>query len=320
MQKQKIVLIAGIVLAVVVVVLIKVYLDQQRIALQKAADEEVSRRQKNQTSVLVAKEDIPKGTVMESSLFEPKIVPREHLVLQAVTSADRIGGMVAVIPIARGEQIALTKLSFPRQVRRGRGGGLAEATPVGKRAITINVDNVASVAGMVRPGNYVDILAMIPVPRVTPDGKQMSQPATVPLFQNVLVLAVGQDISHDFGSQEGAAEGGGRYDKGSPQQSRQQQQQQGKQGSLITLALTPQEANLAAFVQEQGKFRLILRSPADSQMQPIQSISWEALFQYLMPKEMGAAAAGAQKPEDSEPKAYVEIYRGLKKEKVPLSK
>ena len=165
---------------------------------------------------------------------------------------------------------------------------------------------MASVAGMVRPGNYVDIIATIPVPGLNPEGKQTVQAATVPLFQNVLILAVGQRISTVAPS----AEEGGRYTEG--QQPTPQPQQQ---SSLITVALSPQEANLAAFVQEQGKLRLILRSPADSQLEAVQPISWEALFKYLMPKE-----AQQKEPEPTEPEAYVEIYRGLRKEKMPLSK
>lgn len=314
MQKQRIILIMGIVLAAVVVFLIKFYLDQQRRVVEDEAARKVARIQENQTSVLVAKQDIPKGAPLSPDLFEPKIVPKEYVVPQAVTSGDRVSGMVAVAPIVKGEQIALTKLTFPREAHAG-GGGLAEVTPVGKRAITINVDNMASVAGMVRPGDYVDILALIPVPSVSATGREVNQPATVPLFQNILILAVGQQIN----TVTSAEEESGRYDKGQ-QQPKPQPSPQPQVSSLITLALAPQEANLAAFVQEQGKFRLILRSPIDTQLQPIKPISWEALFQYLMPKEAAPGVKQAGKPEEAQPEAYVEIYRGLRREKIPLSK
>jgi pilus assembly protein CpaB len=308
MQKQRIILIVGIILAVVVVFLIKIYLDQQRQALEAAARQKAARMQENQTSVLVAKQDIPKGTAISPELFEPKIVPKEYAAPSAVTSVDRIDGMIAVVSIAKGEQISLNKLTVARETSSG--GGLAESTPVGKRAITITVDNMASVAGMVRPGNYVDVIATIPVPAVSPEGKQIVQAATVPLFQNVLILAVGQQISTVSASE------GARYTKDGQKQP-QPQPQQPQAGSLITIALTPQEASIVAFVQEQGKLRLVLRSPADSQVQPTRPINWEALFQYLAPPE---AVKQASKPESAEPMAYVEIYRGLKKEKVPLSK
>lgn len=297
MQKQRIILIAGVVLALVVIYLIKVYLDQQRQIYKEEAARETANVQANQIAVLVAKQDIAKGTAIDPEMLETKIFPREYVTPQAVTSLDRIAGMVTVTQIPKGEQIALSKLAYPRQA-----GGLAEVTPVGKRAITINVDNLASVAGMIKPGDYVDLTAMLPVPVQIAEGKQSTQVASVPLFQNVLVLAVGQET----GSVRAAE---GRYSKGEGGQQRQEI------SSLITLALSPQEANLVSFVQEQGKFRLVLRSPADSQMQPLRPITWEALFQYLMPSE-----TDKQPKEEIKPTGYVEIYRGAKREKVPLSK
>lgn len=296
MQKQRIILIiVGVVLALTAVFLIKVYMDKQRQIAIEEAERQAAKKQENQISVLVAKQDIPKAALIKPEMLETKIFPREYVAPQAVTSLDRISGMIVVAPITAGEQITLSKLSQSRQT-----SSLAEATPVGKRAITINVDNLASVAGMIKPGDYVDLIASVPIPMQTPDGKQVAQAATIPLFQNVLVLAVGQEISV-------VSPAGGRYTE--------KDEERRQSSSLITLALSPQEANLLAFVQEQGKFRLTLRSPADSQLQPLKPMSWEALFQYLMPKETAKPEAKAEAPVE-----YIEIYRGLKKEKMPLSK
>lgn len=303
MQKQRIILIVvGVVIASVTMYLIKVYLDQQRQIYQEEAAREAAKKQENQIAVLVAKQDIPKGTVIKPEILETKIFPRAYVVPQAVSSLDRIAGMIAIVSIPKDEQITLSKLAYARQA-----GGLAEATPVGKRAITINVDNIASVAGMIKPGDYVDLIATLPVPALTAEGKQITQLASVPLFQNVLVLAVGQEMGLV------SPEAEGRYIKGA-----EGRELKREIPSLITLALNPQEANIVAFVQEQqGRFRLVLRSPADSQMQPLKPVTWEALFQYLMPPKE------APKPElkvEIEPTGYVEIYRGLKREKVPFSK
>ena len=302
MQKQRIILIAGVVLGLVAIYLVNVYLAQQRQVYQEEIRRAAANAQAveaNQVGVLVAKQDIPKGIAIGPEMLETKNFPREYVAPQAVTSLDRITGMVTVTQIPQGEQITLSKLAYPRQV-----GGLAEVTPVGKRAITINVDNLASLAGMIKPGNYVDLTAMLPVPVQIAEGKQATQIASVPLFQNVLVLAVGQEI----GSVR-ATGAEGRYAKGEGGQQRQEA------SSLITLALSPEEANLVSFVQEQGKFRLVLRSPADSQMQPLRPITWDALFQYLVPQETARQTQGEIKPT-----GYVEIYRGAKKERVPLSK
>lgn len=299
MQKQKIIILAiGIVLAIIAVFMITVYLDQQRRLMQEKAKMAVAQTLANQTSVLVAKQDIPRGALIDADMLTAAIVPNQYLQPQVVTSSDRIAGMVTVASIAKGEQITLSKLA---QAKQQAGGGLAEITPIGKRAITISVDNIASLVGMIRPGDYVDVIAMVPVPVQTADGKQATQVAAMPLFQNVLVLAIGQDTGGM------PREGGSRYKK----------EETKEVSPLITLALGPQEANLIAFVQEQGKFRLVLRSPADSQIQPVQPASWDTLFQYIMPKD---ASTKPEVAKEQPATNYIEIYRGLSKERVPISK
>lgn len=305
MQKQRIIIIIGILLAVVAVFMTKTYIDQQRQQVIEEAKKKIANIEqtlpKTQVKVLVASKDIPKGNIIAADSLTTSIVPEQYLQPQAVSSADRILGMVAVVQIAKGEQITLSKLVQPRQL-----GGLAEGTPIGKRAITISVDSLSGLGGMINPGNYVDVIALLPVPVTTTEGKQVNQIAVMPLFQNTLVLAVGQNTGTVSAPTSGRkAQEADQRSEGSP---------------LITLALTPQEANLIAFVQEQGKIRLTLRSPADAQVvQSIQPASWDTLFKHVLPQQQEA------KPQVSEIAAsssdsYVEIYRGLNKEKVRLGK
>lgn len=293
-KQQWIILTIAIGLALIAVFMVNAYINQQRRAIQEQAERSLANIQANQTAVLVAKKEIPRGMVIDAEMLETAIVPNQYLQPKAVTSLDRVVGMITIAPISKGEQLSLTKLSSFRG-----GGGLAEATPVGKRAITISVDNIASLAGMIKAGDYVDVIAMIPIPVQTQEGKVATQVAAMPLFQNVLVLAVGQETAASPAQE-------GRYRK----------EEKREISPLITLALGPQEANLIVFVQEQGKIRLVLRSPADSQIQPIQPIGWDTLFQYLMPKE----APQPEPKEELKAVEYVEIYRGLSKERIPLSK
>ena len=290
-EKQKIILIAGVVLALLAIVMTKMYLDQQKQVVQEEKRREIANMQANQAAVLVSKRDIPEGSVIEPEMLETAVVPNRFIQPQAVTSLDRIAGMITIAPISKGEQISLSKLM---NERKSDGGGLAGATPSGKRAISIVADNIASLSGMIKPGDYVDVLATIQVPEKGADGQVTAQMAVVPLFQNILVLAVG---SNTGGMESGS---GSRYAEKSS-----------SDNSLITLALGPQEANLIAFVQEQGKVRLVMRSLADAKVEPMAPASWETLFQYISPQSM-------EKPVDTN--EYVEVLRGLNKEKVPLSK
>lgn len=294
MKKPQLILISGIILILVALFALRIYVEQIRTEAERKAKERLKKSQANQSAVLVAKKDIDRGVVIEPDGLEVQVFPNQFVQPGAVTSLERISGMTTVAPISKGEQITLSKLTYQRT------GDLASITPVGKRAVTIPADNISSLSGMIKGGDYVDVIGMIPVPMQTADGKTVAQVRVTPLFQNVLVLAVGQNLGT-------APREEGRYRK--PESEREST-------SLITLALSPQEANLITFVQEQGKIRLILRSPTDAKIEPIQPASWETLFQYLMPQQ--PVAQGIQEPKEEGP--YVEIYRGLNKERIPISK
>ncbi|MFA6217543.1 MAG: Flp pilus assembly protein CpaB [Candidatus Omnitrophota bacterium] len=293
MQRQKIMLIAGIVLCGLTAFMVKVFIDQQKQEVIEKAKKQLQEIQANSSTVLVASVDIPRGSPINADSLETTIIPNQFIQPNAVNALSRIEGMITMAPIARGEQVTLSKLMQSRQA-----DGLADTTPIGKRAITITVDNISSLAGMLKPGDYVDVIAALALPMQGPNGTVASQPAVIPLFQNIQVLAVGQELTSK-------TKGESRYKK-----------EETKEASpLITLALTPQESNLIAFVQEQGKIRLVVRSPADSQVQPFQPVGWDALMQYIMPQ------LGEPKVEEVKvPDEYVEIYRGLNKETVILPK
>jgi len=207
--------------------------------------------------------------------------------------------MVTVAPISKGEQVSLSKLI---KERKSDSGGLAGATPSGKRAITIVADSLSSLSGMIKPGDYVDVLAIIQIPITGQDGKAIVQTVVVPLFQNILVLAIGQNTGGV------KVTSSGRYAEASSSSA-------GGSGgnTLITLALGPQEASLVAFVQEQGKIRLVMRSPVDAKIEPITTATWESFFQYVMPPKQNVEPV-------VDTNEYIEVIRGLSKERIPLSK
>jgi len=306
-MRKKLPLIIGIVLALVAAYLIKVYTDQQRSAVIADANRKLAKLQSEQVSILVASRDLPKGSVLDRNSVETIIVLKQYVQPQAATSLDRVSGMFAVVPISKGEQITLNKFISAKAAGISNESSLAMVTPIGKRAVTISVDSIAAVGGMVRPGDYVDVVAMISVPVTNTQGKQTSQPAAVPLFQNVLVLAIGQNISASFPQDD--------EDKRSKKSSK------ADSSPLITLALNPKDANLLGFIQDQGKIRLALRSPSDAKIEQVSPASWDSVFQYLAPVETDEVKTKkAELSKESEPESYVEIYRGTNKDKIPVYK
>ena len=116
------------------------------------------------------------------------------------------------------------------------------------RAMSISVNGPASVSGMVKPGDSVDVIGTFDFP--DDDGKiRRGDPVTCTILQKVLVLATGSETSK---SRMAAARGG----MGS------MRSQQGY--STVTLAVTPREAEMLAFAEQvRGRLVLTLRNRND---------------------------------------------------------
>jgi len=296
---KRISIVIGIVLAIFAVFLIKLFLDQQTQKVDEKVKEIASQMQASQSSVLVANQNISAGAPLDATMFESVVVPSDKIPPQAARSLAEVVGMVTSDAIPRGAPINLTKLVPGQGAPSGPSSTtLSMVTPPGKRGITIPVDNLSSVGGMIRPGDYVDVICSISSPTKTAEGKEVKKEGILPIFQNVLVLAVGQEIAEPGGYKR-------PVDK----------KENAPAAPIVTLAVTPEEANILAFVQEQGKIRLILRAPSDSQVSQLKPIGWDNLLKYLTPAE-------ARKPDKAkeEPTEEIEIYRGVERQVMPLSK
>jgi pilus assembly protein CpaB len=114
---------------------------------------------------------------------------------------------------------------------KGSGLGLAPTIPVGMRAVTVRVNDVASVAGFVLPGMRVDVLVTGRPP--SGDGDM-----TTTVLQNVVVLSAGTTIQAD-------ARG------------------QAIQAPTVTLLANPAEAELLTLAGNDGRLQLVLRNSSD---------------------------------------------------------
>jgi pilus assembly protein CpaB len=132
--------------------------------------------------VLVAKKDIFEMERLDESMVEFTEVPHRFVQPKAVTSLEEVVGQVSAVPIFQGEQIVATKL-----VAFGWDTGLAMKVPPGLRALAIPITDVTGVAGLIKPGNYVDLYGTFKV-----KGKSADEviEATRILQQKVRVLSV----------------------------------------------------------------------------------------------------------------------------------
>ena len=287
-------LIIAVAAAFIATILVITWLNQQ----QRRMAEDMSKRFKelhaNTVDAIYAKTDIPMGKIISEDMIFTKPMTKNSLPPEAATSVARVIDRIAALNIKEDSIILLDMVGPPV----ARESTLAARTPIGKRAISVPVDNISSLVGMIRPGDYVDVISLILLPAATAEGKQATQPAMVPLFQNVQVLAVGSQL--------------GRPQEAELSLRRRREEPESRESApLITLALSPEETNLLAFVQEQGKIRLVLRSPADAKTEAVQPANWETLLKYLYPNI-------DLHPVEEEP-SQVEVVRGFKKEMMPIT-
>ena len=74
---------------------------------------------------------------------------------------------------------------------------LAIKTPAGKRALTVQIDSLSAVGGLINPGDFVDVLARLNVPREAAGGTGgPAEQITAMVFQNLQVLAIGTNLSN----------------------------------------------------------------------------------------------------------------------------
>ncbi len=138
-------------------------------------------------------------------------------------------GRVAVVDVVQNEAILYAKLA-PLDATRG----VAALVDPAKRAMSVRVDEEVGVAGFVKANDHVDLFVTVDA---IEKGDTESKGITKLVLANTLVLAIGTELVRT-----------GKDETATPVQ-------------VITLEVTPAEAEKLAFASTRGKFRLALRSP-----------------------------------------------------------
>lgn len=233
MSRRTIALVAAVVLAAVATVALISYVQGAR---NKIEEKEAP------VDVYVAKEAIPQGVsgdaVISQGLIVKETVPSKLRPEGAITSLLEIKGRVAAVTILPRETIIGARFVAPGQA----GGGLP--VPVNRVAMSIEVDIPQGVASFVRQGDRVGIVGKVLVPATGTNqqtGQKQTEPKAKFIVQNVAVLAVGQRVVtvQEDGTQ-------------------QQKAQTSTSKVLITIAVTPGQAERLVFAVLEGDVYFVL--------------------------------------------------------------
>ena len=233
-MKRQIVLIVSLVCGLIAAILTRAYLTvkENEIKAEKAR----LVKKYGSIDVLAFNHDVPSGSVLSKADFGKLTVPAIGMRGQAVTEenlADVIGRKTK-------------EVLFWSDVEGGdpRAKGLSSDVKRQMRAMSINVNGAASVSGMIKPNDHVDVIGTFNFP--DDEGKiKRGDPVTCTILQNVLVLATGKDTSKSQSRELGMV-GGSNY-------------------STVTLEVSPREAEMLAFAEQiKGRLILTLRNRNDT--------------------------------------------------------
>ena len=222
-------------------------------------------------AVLVAKGNLPAGSFIRPENLRWQPWPESGLAPSYVVEGrrrieDYVGAVVRV-GLSDGEPI-----TDIRVVRPGDRGFLAAVLTPGTRAVTVNVTPSTGLAGLVFPGDRIDLVGTFRVPEETKSGGGMNRFASETVLSNVRVLAVDQRVDD--------------------------QNKEIVVAKTATLEVTPKQAEVIALVAELGKFSLSLRSlaqsnePAPTGKAP--SVTWDNEAARMLPPPAVAGGATAK--------------------------
>ncbi len=121
--------------------------------------------------VVVAKVNIPVGTMLTDDLLEVQRWPRTNIALQGgytFTDTTRLVGRIARVDVARGQSVLSPMLALNPTDIASFGSDLALYVPFGQVAVAFPVDRFNGAALAMRPGDAVDVMMTLRIVDIDP--------------------------------------------------------------------------------------------------------------------------------------------------------
>ncbi|MEW6173494.1 MAG: Flp pilus assembly protein CpaB [Bacillota bacterium] len=220
-------------------------------------------------TVITAGQNIPAKTQVTTEMLKYKEIPEKYAHPDASRSAKDVIGKITLSDISAGEQILKSKLAS----EQGTSQGLAFRIKPGERALTVKVDELSSLSGMLLPGDRVDILITL-----SPESETgtKSSVMTATMLSDILVMATGQVLESNKDGKAGAG-----Y-------------------QTATLAVTPVQAQLLVLGFQRGNIQFSLRSPVDKGITRLPPSATPDLYKGLPTMQNNTTSKAVQAPASSD--------------------
>jgi pilus assembly protein CpaB len=210
--------------------------------------------------VVLAARYIAPGSQITADMLKEGELPAKFVTAAIGRSFKSITGFIALVPFVENEPILINKISQKAQQ-------LSSSVPTGLRAIAVPVDETSSCGYMIKPGDRVDVLLTY-----DKSADKKVNIVTSTILQCVQVIAVGQGFENGESS---------------------------KKYSSVSLAVSPQEAQMLAFAGERGRFTLILRPAGELDKGKTADMTYDGMVK--MSAESGKYADNDSTPAGPQP-------------------
>ncbi|HLK68481.1 MAG TPA: Flp pilus assembly protein CpaB [Bryobacteraceae bacterium] len=188
----------------------------------------VAPQQEKQVLVAVAAHDMQLGTLLKTADVKMVKYPERDIPRGVVLEAKDAVNRVLLFPVSSNELLLMSKLSVTTSVE-----GVPSTITPGYRAVSVQITDVSGVAGLIQANSLVDVLFTRP--------GTMAEATTSTILQHVKVLSTGR-----------LAQTGQPADPRTPK------------SPVVTLLLTPEDAQKLELAKNEGRISLSLRNPLDA--------------------------------------------------------
>ena len=234
--------------------------------------------------VVVATQKLPLGTRLAAEHLQVVAWPKASLLEGSFSDPKELVGRGVLVPLSPREPVLEGKLAS-----KEAGAGMTSAIPEGMRAVAVKVDPVTAVGGFVLPGTHVDVIVT-----GSPDERGGKDTAKV-ILEYVRVLSAGTSLQDEDGKPRDVP--------------------------VVTLLVSPADAQKLALASADGKIQLALRNPLDQRQENPDAVKKESLYRgsstltEAMPGETPRPRAARHAPAVTPPRSItVELIQGQKRD------
>ncbi len=193
--------------------------------------------------VVVATRSLPPGVRLAATDVRLAGWPTASPVSGSFSRVDAVVNRALLASVVENEPLVQSKVASLEA-----GAGLPPSIPPGMRAMSVRVNEVIGVAGFIDPGTRVDLVVTI---------RKNEDTTSRTAVSNVQVLSAGTRAEQEKS----------RTSSASP-----------AAAAVVTLLVTPQDAERIALAQAEGQIMLVLRNPMDTETIATSGVHAAALF------------------------------------------